>query len=148
MEHDESGGFVGCGIWSGSGSISYFSDLALLLRVPFHTLDIIAHNGISDIECLSMWGGNVTNRQLFWDTMLIGHIIDSSQKDYSLKSMAKRELGIEYPSYDDIVGKRGSKAERLTLDKQPSELVAKYNTCDVMSTWLLYQKQRKQIGIA
>ncbi len=147
VEHDESGGFVGCGIWSGSGPICYFNSISVLNGVPFDSLAIVAHNGISDIECLQIWGINVSLRQLVHDTMLIGHIIDSSLKSYSLKDMAKRECGINYPSYDDIVGKRGLKAERITLDKQPLELVAKYNALDVYSTYKLYERQRKAVNV-
>lgn len=78
--------------------------------------------------------------------MLISHLIDSSLKDYGLKACAKRELGIVYPSYDDIVGKRGLKAEQVTLDKQPLELVAKYNAMDTYCTYKLYEKQIKALG--
>lgn len=147
VEHDESGGFVGCGISLGGYIVYYFNDLAALMRVPFYSLAIIAHNGVSDIECLQTWGMNVSYKQLTWDTMLLGHIIDSSLKSYSLKDMAKRELGITYPSYDDIVGKRGLKAERTTLDKQPMELVAAYNSMDVYCTWKLYERQKKALGL-
>lgn len=147
VEHDESGGFVGCGLWNGIGTICYYDDIKLLNDIDFHTLDIIAHNGVSDIECLNIWGIKVDNKQLIWDTMLIGHIQDSSLKSYSLKDMAKRELGISYSSYDDIVGKRGLKAERITLDKQPVELVSKYNALDVYSTWKLYERQKKVTGL-
>lgn len=146
VEHDESGEFVGCGFCFNPSIIYYFSDLALLRSIPISTFRIIAHNGVTDLECLRMWGIKVQDDQLIWDTMLIGHILDSSQKDYSLKGMAKRELAIEYPSYDDIVGKRGLKAERITLDKQPMELVAKYNAIDVYVTYLIYEKQRKYVG--
>jgi DNA polymerase I-like protein with 3'-5' exonuclease and polymerase domains len=143
VEHDESGGFVGCGLSCGDGSVDYYSDLLLLRRIDFSSLDIIAHNGVSDIEILNEWGIQVPYSLLYFDTMLIAHILDSSQKDYSLKGLAKRELGIEYPSYDDIVGKRGLKAERITLDKQPLELVAKYNAMDVAVTYRLYERQKK-----
>ena len=145
VEHDESGGFVGCGFYFGSGVAYYYSDCILLSRLPFLSFRIVAHNGVSDIECLRTWGANVTYEQLVWDTMLLGHCIDSSLKDYSLKGMAKRELGIVYPSYDEIVGKRGLKAERITLDKQPLELVSLYNSLDVFCTWGLYEKQKKNI---
>ncbi len=78
-EHNESGEFVGCGLYSGGSSIDYYSDLLHLLRVDFHSLDIIAHNGVSDIEMLQVWGIKVNYDQLHHDTMLLGHIIDSSQ---------------------------------------------------------------------
>lgn len=142
VEHDEYGGFVGCGLYNGVGSVDYYSDPLRLHSVDFHSLAIIAHNGVSDIDVLSSWGINVSNEQLYWDSMLLGHILDSSLKSYSLKDMAKRELGIEYPSYDDIVGKRGLKAERITLDKQPLELVSMYNSLDVYCTYKLYERQK------
>jgi DNA polymerase I-like protein with 3'-5' exonuclease and polymerase domains len=148
VEHDESGGFVGCGFYCGTRVAYYYSSLFHLLRVPIHAFRIVAHNGVSDIECLQIWGIDVRYSQLFWDTMLLSHIIDSSLKDYSLKGMAKRELLISYPSYDDIVGKRGLKAERFTLDKQPLELVALYNSMDVYTTWELYKKQERILKAA
>lgn len=145
VEHDESGGFVGCGLYLGTGPVYYYSSRISLDSVPFSTLRIIAHNGVSDIEILNEWRINIVYEQLRWDTMLLGHILDSSQKDYSLKSMAKRELGIEYPTYDEIVGKRGLKAERITLDRQPLELVSLYNAMDCVVTWKLYEKQKNQL---
>lgn len=147
VEHDESGEFVGCGLYSGNGIVYYFSDLSILCRLPFSTFNIIAHNGVSDLELLAAWGFDVSRSDLFWDTMLIAHLLDSSQKDFGLKACAKRELAIEYPSYDDIVGKRGLKVERVTLDKQPLELVSKYNCLDTWCTYQLYLKQRKAVGI-
>jgi len=143
VEHDESGGFVGCGLYCGTGVVYYYSSLISLNSVDFHALRIIAHNGVSDVEILNEWGIRVSYDQLVWDTMLISHVIDSSQKDYSLKGLAKRELAISYPSYDDIVGKRGLKAERITLDKQPLELVSLYNAMDCIVTWKLYERQKK-----
>jgi DNA polymerase I-like protein with 3'-5' exonuclease and polymerase domains len=146
VEHDESGGFVGCGLYNGNGIVYYFSDLSLLRSLPFHNYKIVAHNGVTDLEELRIWGINVRDEQLIWDSMLIGHLLDSSLKSYGLKDMAKRELGISYPSYDEIVGKRGLKAERITLDKQPIELVAAYNALDTYCTYMLYLKQKKAIA--
>ncbi len=81
--------------------------------------------------------------------MLLGHVIDSSLKAYGLKAMAERDLGIFYPSYDDIVGKRTEKqkAERITLDKQPPRLVQLYNMMDTVATYKLYEKQISQRGL-
>ena len=146
VEHNESGEYVGCGFYFGTSVAYYYSSLFHLHSVDFQSLAIIAHNGVSDFECLNMWGINVSNEQLYWDSMLLGHILDSSLKSYSLKDMAKRELGIIYPSYDDIVGKRGIKAERTTLDKQPLELVSMYNAMDCIVTWQLYLKQKKHVN--
>jgi DNA polymerase I-like protein with 3'-5' exonuclease and polymerase domains len=141
VEHDEQGNLVGIGIYDGE-MCYYFTKITDKLKQLIEESTIICHNGVSDFEMLRIWGINVRDEQLVHDTMLISHIIDSSQKDYSLKGMAKRELGIIYPSYDDIVGKRGLKAERITLDQQPVELVAKYNALDVYCTWKLYERQK------
>ncbi len=75
--------------------------------------------------------------------MLIGHVLDSSLKAFGLKDMAKRELGISYPSYDEIVGKRTLKqsVERITLDKQPPRLVQLYNCMDCYATGKLREYQ-------
>lgn len=142
VEHDENGGLVGIGIYDGKNAY-YWTDTNI---GPWITdITILAHNGVSDFDCLRMWGIPVKDEQLFWDTRLIGHIIDSSLKTYGLKDMAKRELGIEYPSYDDIVGKRTAKQskERVTLDKQPMKLVAMYNAMDTYSTYKLSERQKE-----
>lgn len=144
VEHDEQGNLVGIGLCT-EKRCYYFTNTRC--KAILENNHLICHNGISDFECLRMWGINVRDEQLIFDTMLLGHILDSSLKSYSLKDMACRELGIEYPSYDDIVGKRGLKAERITLDKQPLELVAKYNALDTYCTYQLYLKQRKALNL-
>ena len=146
VEHDEQGNLVGIGLCYDE-QCAYFTKITPRLEACIELSEIIAHNGVSDLECFRMWGINVSDNALVWDTMLIGHILDSSLKSYSLKDMAKRELGIIYPSYDDIVGKRGLKAERITLDKQPMELTAKYNAMDTYCTYQLYLKQRKALNL-
>lgn len=146
IEHNEYGAFVCCGLYVPSLN-SYFgyTDTGALLRNWRPSFQLVAHNGIGDLECLRQWGVEVKNEQLVHDTMLVGHILDSSLKSYGLKDMAKRELNFIYPSYDEIVGKKGLKAVRITLDQQPLELVSKYNACDVWATWKLYESQKKQI---
>lgn len=159
VEHDEAGNFVCCGLYFGDGGPVYsIFDIQLLRNCNLHTLAIIAHNGVGDLECLRHWNIQVTSDQLYWDTFLIGHIIDSSQKGYGLKDMAKRELGISYPDYDTIVGKHKGKTKknpkcpqiahdccgRITLDKQPVALVSAYNSLDVYTTYKLYDLQKKR----
>lgn len=144
IEHDESGNFVGCGfLVVGSSDVCYYSDLSLLSRLDFRSFLIVAHNGKSDMECLRIWGIPVRDEQLIFDTELMAHILDSSRKGYGLKKLAKEDLGIEYPSYDDIVGKRTAKV-RVTLDKQPIEIVSLYNALDCFVTMKLYEQQLKK----
>lgn len=144
VEHDENGGFVGVGVYDGE-HVYYFTSpdrLQWLVGVP-----IIAHNGKTDFECLRSWGIPVADGQLIWDVMLMGHIIDSSLKSYGLKDMAKRELGIEYPDYSEIVGKDGKHSTKITLDKQPLSIVALYNALDCYVTYKLYEKQDQRIDL-
>ena len=157
VEHDEQGTMVCIGLYSALGEALIYTKIDQSLKETIEKADLIMHNGISDMECLRSWGINVKEEQLVHDTMLIGHIIDSSRKDYGLKSMAVRELNIIYPSYDEIVGKHRGKTKkapacnkqqseccgRVTLDKQSLELVAAYNALDCFVTYKLYQLQKK-----
>ncbi len=158
VEHDEQGNLVGIGVYDGSVSLCFTRVSDMLSRVLKNT-DLIAHNGKGDFECLRSWGIALDDAQLAWDSMLIGHIIDSSLKSYGLKDMAARELGIVYPSYEDIVGKHKGKTKsapkcpqiesdccgRVTLDKQPVEIVSKYNALDTFTTFRLYMKQAARL---
>jgi len=144
VEHDEAGTFVGCGLYVNSlNTCYYYSDLVRLNDIDFSTLSLICHNGRTDFDCLKSWGIDVKDTQLYWDSELMSHILDSSRHGYGLKTLASSDLDIQYPSYDDIVGKRTAKQskERKTLDKQPLELVAKYNCMDCYATYKLYIHQ-------
>ena len=141
IEHDESGEPVCVGLYVLSSNTCYsYTDLQHLRNFNLRSLDLIAHNGKTDLELLEIWGCAVSPKDLFYDTQLMGHILDSSLRTYGLKDMAQRELGLEYPSYEAIVGKRGAKT-RVTLDKQPIDLVIKYNSLDCYATAKLYVKQ-------
>ena len=143
VEDDEQGNFVGLGISDGD-SCWYWSKLELAkdIRIP----KFIAHNGISDIRKLQKWGFAVDESWLIHDTQLFGHIIDSSLRTYGLKDMVKRELNVEYPSYESICGKKTSKGHK-TLKEFPVEAVAQYNACDCYYTYKLYEKQVKQLRV-
>lgn len=142
VEHDETSEFVCCGFFIPSlNSVYVYFDFQLLRSIPISSLRLIAHNGRTDISILRIWGFEVRNENLVWDTELVGHVLDSSQHSYGLKNMADRDLDIHYPSYDDIVGKRGLKTPRVTLNSQPRELVTAYNACDCIATGKLYEKQ-------
>lgn len=145
VEDDEQGHFVGIGIYDPNCNTCYYwSDweIAKQLQIP----KFIGHNGLSDVRKLQTWDYPIDDSWLLWDTQLMSHILDSSRRKYGLKHLAKEDLGIEYPSYDDIVGKRTEKQTkpRITLDKQPLELVANYNAMDCYTTYKLYEKQKQQ----
>jgi DNA polymerase I-like protein with 3'-5' exonuclease and polymerase domains len=155
VEDDEQDNFVGLGIYDPKLKCCYYwssiKNIPVWIRneppPPF-----IAHNGRSDIEKLRKWGFDVSEANLLWDTLLMQHILDSSQRKYGLKEAVKREFGVEYPAYEDIVGKHKTKCPnnvvgccgRITLDKQPLELVAAYNACDCYWTHRLYELQKSK----
>lgn len=142
VEDDESGGFVGIGIYDGEACY-YWSDweLAKQLTLP----KFVAHNGASDIAKLKKWGFKVDDSFLVWDTFLMAHVIDSSRRDYSLENLSKLDLGISQPKYEDITGSKKS-ASHVTLDKLPVELVAEYNALQTFTTFKLYKHQLQQIN--
>lgn len=148
IEHDEQGGFVGIGCYISSINAHYWFNRHVANYPDLSSVSITAHNGVSDLDILRYWGFQVNDAQLYHDTMLIGHILDSSLKAYGLKDMAHRELGVEYPSYDEIVGRRTAKQskERLTLDKQPARLVQLYNALDCYVTAKIAERQRNGIA--
>ncbi len=144
VEDDEHGNFVGIGVYDPKLNVCYYwSEKTIQWQLPSR---FIAHNGVSDLRKLQAWGYPYTDDALIWDTMLMAHILDSSRHQYGLKKLVKEEFGYDYPSYDDIVGKRTLKQikPRVTLDKQPLEIVSNYNACDAYFTWALYKKQKEQ----
>lgn len=156
VEHDEQGNLVGIGVYDGRNAY-YFTETRLnVLSEVLQKLRLIAHNGVGDFECLRQWGIPVSDAQLVWDTYLIGHIADSSLGSYGLKDMAKRELGIIYPEYDEIVGTHRRKTKkqpacprvvsdccgRRTLDKWPKDIVGAY--C-IMDCFVTYGNKERQM---
>jgi len=144
VEDDEQGNFVGIGIYGlpvmeGNFACYYWSDweIAKTLIIP----RFVAHNGISDLRKLQKWGFKIDESWLIYDTQLMAHIIDSSRRQYGLKKLVKEDLGIMYPSYEDLCGKKGGK-NHTNLSKLPLELVAEYNACDTYTTYQLYEYQK------
>lgn len=143
VEDDENGGFVGLGIYDPvSGQCYYWSHLGLAREIDIPKF--IAHNGISDIRKLQKWGFKVDESNLIWDTQLFHHIIDSSQRAYGLKDICRREGIGEWPSYEEICGRRTGRVKK-TLKEFSVEQVAEYNACDCYYTYKLFEIQKQLI---
>jgi DNA polymerase I len=146
VEHDEQGNMVCIGVYDGQTHEAHiWTEVNDFVKETIEKAEIIAHNGKTDFECLRQWGIDVRDEQLIWDTELIAHIIDSSRKGYGLKKLAFADLGISYPSYEDIVGKRTAKLRR-TLEKWPIRIVALYNGLDAFVTYKLYEQQKRTLS--
>src|SRR5581483_11061569 len=69
VEHDEQGNFVCVGACHGK-QCDVFTELTPILKKGLEEAEIIAHNGVTDLEILRTWGVNVRDEQLVHDTML------------------------------------------------------------------------------
>ncbi len=100
------------------------------------TLNLIGHNLKGDMKWLINWGIKLKSSQLFYDTMLASYVQNTTKESQGLKELAKEYLGMEWPSYHEMVGKGKAKQ---TLDKQEVGRVAAYCGMDCLATYRLYE---------
>lgn len=136
VETDENGGFVGIGIMCDPDSVSYYSTLRPDVRAYLASTALIGHNLKFDARELRSWGVDVRQEQLAQDTMLKSYVRNSTKESHGLKELAQEYLGMEWPTYDDMVGTGKAK---VTLDKQDVEKVARYCGDDCVATFRLNQ---------
>jgi DNA polymerase-1 len=135
VEDNEAGKFVGIGLYDGGKSVLYFTRITEALKAFLEAAQFVCQNGKYDLHQLRRWGVNVRAEQLVFDTMLASYVIDSTKESHGLKDNAVGLLGIEYPTYKEIVV---SGRAKTTLDHQPIELVSAYNALDCICTHKLY----------
>ncbi|TXH56282.1 MAG: hypothetical protein E6Q97_06755 [Desulfurellales bacterium] len=113
------------------------------------TTGVIGHNVKFDIKAICgesfPWG----IPRVVDDTMILAYSLSPVLPSFGLKDLAKTFCGLAWPSYRDIVGK-GKK--KVTLDKQPEDLVKNYCAMDVFASFKLREallgkisKEHKQI---
>jgi len=141
VETDEKDNFVGLGYTQDGITIRYTNQLSTLIDIFTVKLSVIGHNLKFDCKLLNQWGTKLSPDQLFADTILMSYVINATKPSHSLKELGK-ELGYEWPTYKEIVGQGRGK---VTLDKQPAELVARYCGMDVMVTYKLYEHFNKKM---
>ena len=76
----------------------------------------IAHNGKVDLVLLKKKGINLRN--IIFDTMLGGYIINSSMDNYEYNELAEDFLGESYPSEEEVLGKGKSKKKLSSLSDE------------------------------
>lgn len=136
---EDTDAFLLLGIFDGTTYYGWTDfDLAKKVTIP----KFAGHNGISDLRKLQKWGYKVNESFLVWDTQLIQHIKDSSQRTYKLTDVSKRVLNYAFPSYEDICGKKANKSHK-PFTEQPIDLVISKNAADCYATYRLYQKQNQ-----
>jgi len=134
VETDEKDNFVGVGIMCGPYSVSYYSSLRPDLVAYLGHANLIGHNIKSDAHWLKRWGVDIHPSRLAHDTMLKSYVRNSTKESHGLKDLAKEFLGMEWPTYEQMVGTGKAK---VTLDKQEIGRVAAYCGADCVATYLL-----------
>lgn len=136
VETDEADHFVGIGIMCDSTNVSYYSSLTPDLIAYLGRTNLIGHNLKGDGHWLKSWGVDIKQDRLVHDTMLKSYVRNSTKESHGLKDLAREYLGMEWPTYSDMVGKGKTK---LTLDKQDINRVAAYCGTDCVATFKLNQ---------
>lgn len=109
-------------------SVSGEDNKALVIKQPsidilkdFYESDVkkITHNTKADIVFLSAY--NIEIKNVIFDTMLGGYILNSDREDYEYNEMAEDFLGESYLSTEEILGK--GKSRKSLLDISDKEFV-------------------------
>lgn len=136
IETDEKDNFVGLGICQNATEVFYFTKLNPRVIEFLQAVPLIGHNIKADLHWMKLFGINIEASKIFYDTMLASYVLNPVRESQGLKPLAKELLDFVYPTYREIVGKGKSK---VTLDRQPVELVANYCGSDALATFKLYQ---------
>lgn len=142
VETDEQDKFVGVAVYPGAYDVYYYTNFKLFSNVIVNIVPI-GHNFKFDLHQLRQWGIKVPFP--IDDTIIMSYVLNPVRSSHGLKELEKELLGIERPTYKDIVGTRKKKQ---TLDKQPVELVANYCASDCIATWKLYELFKHQITVS
>lgn len=134
VETDEADNFVGLGIMCSPTRVDYYSALTPDIIAYLGNVQLIGHNIKGDGHWLKAWGVGIKPEQLIHDTMLKSYVRNSTKESHGLKDLAKELLGMEWPTYEQMVGKGKAKQ---TLDKQSIERVAAYCGMDCVATYRL-----------
>jgi DNA polymerase-1 len=133
--------FVGMG-WTQDGKeVYYCNDLYTIGTLLSTKVNLVGHNLKFDARCAVKYGVSLMSERLKDDTILMSYVCDTTKPSHSLKALGK-EMGYDWPEYRQIVG---SGKKKVTLDKQPVDLVANYCGMDVLVTYKLYEHFSKKM---
>ena len=142
IEDDEKGNFVGIGLTQDGENIYYRQGINRQEMEEWSQVSLTGHNVKYDAKQLTKWGIPINPCRLRDDTILMSYVVNSTKESHSLKSLGK-ELGYVWPTYSELVGKGRKK---VTLDKQPVDLVAEYCAMDVLVTYKLFNHFRQRMN--
>jgi len=110
-----------------------FYELSGLLADP--TLTMVGHNLKYDLTILETVG--LMPRCRLADTMLMSYVLDAAPGRHDMDSLAKRALGLETTSYEDVCGKG---AKQIRFDEVELESASHYASEDADITLRLYNQ--------
>lgn len=171
VETDEKENPICVGLCGNEREVFVYFKLDQKLWDYLKTRKLIAHNAKADIGWLEKYG--LTMKHIIYDTMLAAYVLSSTEKGFGLKEQAKKYLGLNWPSYADIVEgkdfiseacnnspelyitkttiykKKPSKIERklpkrIPLYLHPHETIANYNGMDCYATFMLKKNQERR----
>lgn len=102
VEDDEKGGFVGIGLSWGGSVVFYQTKITPYLRQILEQSILIGHNIKYDCHQLKSWGVDIRSFRIGGDTQLMSYVQDAAAESHSLKYLAKKHLGLEWSTYDEM----------------------------------------------
>lgn len=148
-ETDEKDAFVGAALTVSRNEVYYLTDIKEVQEVVGPDSQLIGHNLKGDIRWLRMWGVNVSEKNLFYDTMLASYVCQPTRESHGLKNLASEILKWDWPTYSQMVkvSVEGRKRPtRITLDKQSVEIVGRYCGMDSLATYALYEHFQRRMS--
>ncbi len=140
---DEPATFVGIAVTQDGEEVYYCTNLEAVRRI-LQTSPLGGHNLKGDIKWLISWGIKIKPSQLYMDTILSSYVQNTTKATHGLKDLAKEHLGLVWTSYKEMVGTGKNK---VTLDKQPVETVARYCGTDCLATYRLWKHFEKSLTL-
>lgn len=138
VETDEKDNFVGLAVCFDARDVYYFTDLSLVSEY-LTSAQLVGHNLKGDIKWLMKWGVTLNDQNLFSDTMIASYVVNPTLESHGLKPISKVILNYSWPTYSDLTRLIvNGKKKRITLDKLPVDVVARYCGMDCLATWKLY----------
>ncbi len=143
LEYSEDGNeLVLIGIFDGTiywGYLHVSSQLVSYLQ----KVNWICTDGIhAELQVLNKLYGGFSAKQIQYDVKLMGYVYDSAAKDWGLKSLAKRYLGVERPTYSQLKKEYKFKS----IKELPQEVLIDYNGADCIDAFNLLQYFRKHFN--
>ncbi|KAE9636898.1 DNA polymerase I [Defluviitalea raffinosedens] len=106
------------GVWVGSSDEFSIEEIMALAKPLFESIETekIAHHAKNAMHILKHFG--ITLRNLVFDTMIGGYVLNPTKETYEYDDLAQEFLGQTFPSEEEILGKGKSKKSIMNLEEK------------------------------